>query len=94
MSQGLKEITAAIWAVPCSWRRSAPGWVTDLLEQNVPLEDVQYLAGHADPRTTRIYTLVPDGNFSVMQVREYQNALNSHASYLRDEQKRINDIFG
>jgi integrase/recombinase XerD len=29
--------------------------VTDLLGQNVPLEDVQYLAGHADPRTTRIY---------------------------------------
>jgi integrase/recombinase XerD len=29
--------------------------VTDLLEQNVPLEEVQYLAGHADPRTTRIY---------------------------------------
>lgn len=29
--------------------------VTDLLEQNVPLEDVQFLAGHADPRTTRIY---------------------------------------
>ncbi len=29
--------------------------VTDLLEQNVPLEDVQYLAGHSDPRTTRIY---------------------------------------
>jgi integrase len=29
--------------------------VIDLLEQNVPLEDVQYLAGHADPRTTRIY---------------------------------------
>ena len=29
--------------------------VTDLLEQDVPLEDVQYLAGHADPRTTRIY---------------------------------------
>ena len=29
--------------------------VTNLLEQNVPLEDVQYLAGHADPRTTRIY---------------------------------------
>jgi integrase/recombinase XerD len=38
----------------------SPHWfrvttVTDLLEQNVPLEDVQYLAGHADPRTTRIY---------------------------------------
>lgn len=29
--------------------------ITDLLEQNVPLEDVQYLAGHADPRTTRLY---------------------------------------
>ena len=33
--------------------------VTDLLEQNVPLEDVgfdvQYLAVHSDPRTTRIY---------------------------------------
>lgn len=29
--------------------------VTDLLEQNVPLEDVQHLAGHADPRTTRLY---------------------------------------
>lgn len=29
--------------------------VTDLLSQNVPLEDVQYLAGHAQPRTTQIY---------------------------------------
>jgi site-specific recombinase XerD len=29
--------------------------VTDLLEQNLPLEDVQHLAGHADPRTTRLY---------------------------------------
>jgi integrase/recombinase XerD len=29
--------------------------VTDLLEQNTALEDVQYLAGHADPRTTRLY---------------------------------------
>jgi integrase/recombinase XerD len=29
--------------------------VTDLLEQNVSLEDVQHLAGHADPRTTRLY---------------------------------------
>jgi site-specific recombinase XerD len=28
---------------------------TDLLEQGVPLEDVQRLAGHADPRTTRLY---------------------------------------
>lgn len=29
--------------------------ITDLLDQSVPLEDVQYLAGHADPRTTRLY---------------------------------------
>lgn len=29
--------------------------VTDLLSQGVPLSDVQYLAGHADPRTTRLY---------------------------------------
>jgi site-specific recombinase XerD len=29
--------------------------VTNFLEQNVALEDVQYLAGHADPRTTRLY---------------------------------------
>ena len=29
--------------------------VTDLLRQGVPLEDVQYLAGHSDARTTRLY---------------------------------------
>jgi hypothetical protein len=29
--------------------------VTDLLSQGVPLEDVQHLAGHADPPTTRLY---------------------------------------
>ena len=29
--------------------------ITDLLEQGVPLDDVQRLAGHADPRTTRLY---------------------------------------
>ena len=29
--------------------------ITDLLGQGVPLEDVQNLAGHADPRTTRLY---------------------------------------
>jgi integrase/recombinase XerD len=28
--------------------------ITDLLE-GLPLEDVQRLAGHADPRTTRLY---------------------------------------
>lgn len=29
--------------------------ITDLLTQGVPLEDVQHLAGHADPRTTGLY---------------------------------------
>ena len=29
--------------------------VTDLLTQDVPLEDIQYLAGHANPKTTQIY---------------------------------------
>ena len=29
--------------------------ITDLLTQGVPLADVQHLAGHADPRTTRLY---------------------------------------
>lgn len=33
--------------------------VTDLLAQGVALEDVQYLAGHADPRTTRLYDRRP-----------------------------------
>lgn len=28
---------------------------TDLLEQGVPIDDVQQLLGHADPRTTRLY---------------------------------------
>jgi integrase/recombinase XerD len=28
---------------------------TDLLSQGVPLEDVQYLLGHAEPRTTGLY---------------------------------------
>jgi site-specific recombinase XerD len=29
--------------------------ITDLLTQGVPLDEVQYLAGHADARTTRLY---------------------------------------
>jgi len=29
--------------------------ITDLLNQGVPLEEVQFLAGHADPRSTRLY---------------------------------------
>jgi integrase/recombinase XerD len=37
---------------PHSFRVTA---ITDLLRQGVPLEDVQYLAGHAEPRTTGLY---------------------------------------
>jgi integrase/recombinase XerD len=28
--------------------------ITDLLEHDTALEDVQFLAGHSDPRTTRL----------------------------------------
>ena len=28
---------------------------TDLMMQGVPFKDVQYLLGHADPRTTHLY---------------------------------------
>ncbi len=37
---------------PHSFRVTA---ITDLLAQGVPLEDVQYLAGHSSPRTTGLY---------------------------------------
>ncbi|WP_074306048.1 tyrosine-type recombinase/integrase [Singulisphaera sp. GP187] len=37
---------------PHSFRVAA---VTNLLTQRVPLEDVQYLAGHSEPRTTALY---------------------------------------
>lgn len=37
---------------PHSFRVAA---ITDLLTQGIPLEDVQYLAGHAEPRTTGLY---------------------------------------
>jgi integrase/recombinase XerD len=29
--------------------------ITSLLEQGVPMEDVRYLAGHAEPRTATLY---------------------------------------
>jgi integrase/recombinase XerD len=37
---------------PHSFRVTA---ITDLLGQGIPREDVQYLAGHAEPRTTGLY---------------------------------------
>jgi integrase/recombinase XerD len=52
MKRRLKDAGLPEHFSPHSFRVTA---VTDLLEQNTPLEDVQYLAGHSDPRTTRIY---------------------------------------
>ena len=48
----LREIGAPEHFSPHSFRGAT---ATNLLEQDVPLADVQYLLGHADPRTTRIY---------------------------------------
>jgi integrase/recombinase XerD len=36
-------------------RRLSGAAITDPLTQGVSLEDVQYLAGHAEPRTTGLY---------------------------------------
>ena len=52
MKRRLKAAGLPAHFSPHSFRVAA---VTDLLSQDVPLEDVQHLAGHADPRTTRIY---------------------------------------
>jgi site-specific recombinase XerD len=52
MKRRLKEAGLGSHFSPHSFRVTT---VTNLLEQNVRLEDVQYLAGHSDPRTTRIY---------------------------------------
>ena len=48
----LKEAGLPSRLSPHSFRVAA---ITDLLTQGVPLEDVQYLAGHAEPRTTGLY---------------------------------------
>jgi integrase/recombinase XerD len=48
----LREASIATRFSPHSFRVAT---VTDLLNQGVPLGEVQYLAGHADPRTTRLY---------------------------------------
>jgi integrase/recombinase XerD len=48
----LKDASLPSHLSPHSFRVTT---ITDLLEQGVPLEDVQRLAGHADPRTTRLY---------------------------------------
>jgi integrase/recombinase XerD len=48
----LKDAGLPSWLSPHSFRVTA---ITSLLEQGVPMEDVQYLAGHAEPRTTTLY---------------------------------------
>lgn len=52
MKRRLKDICLPLLYSPHSFRVTT---ITDLLTQGVPLEDVQRLAGHADPRTTRLY---------------------------------------
>jgi integrase/recombinase XerD len=52
MKRRLREAGLPSLFSPHSFRVAT---ITNLLEQNVPLEDVQGLAGHADPRTTRLY---------------------------------------
>ena len=52
LKQRLKEAGLPEIVTPHSFRVMV---VTDLLGQNVPMEDVQYLAGHSNPQTTQIY---------------------------------------
>jgi len=52
MKRRLKDAGLPETLSPHSFRVTT---ITDLLEQGVPLEDVQRLAGHSDPRTTRLY---------------------------------------
>jgi integrase len=52
MKRRLKDFALHLLYSPHSFRVTT---ITDLLEQNVPREDVQHLAGHADPRTTNLY---------------------------------------
>jgi integrase/recombinase XerD len=54
MKRRMKEAGLPPDLSPHSFRVTA---ITDLLDQQLPLalQDVQDLAGHADPRTTRLY---------------------------------------
>ena len=52
MKRRLKDSGMPLLYSPHSFRVAT---LTDLLDQNVPREDVQHLAGHADPRTTSLY---------------------------------------
>jgi site-specific recombinase XerD len=48
----LRDVGLSTRLSPHSFRVTT---ITDLLEQGVDLQEVQNLAGHADPRTTRLY---------------------------------------
>jgi site-specific recombinase XerD len=48
----LKDAGLQLRLSPHSFRVTG---ITDLLTQSVPLDDVQYLAGHSSPRTTKLY---------------------------------------
>jgi integrase/recombinase XerD len=52
MKRRLKDAGLPEHLSPHSFRVTT---ITDLLEQGVPLEDMQRLAGHSDPRTARLY---------------------------------------
>jgi site-specific recombinase XerD len=52
LKRRLRDAGLPLCLSPHSFRAMA---VTDLLSQGVSLADVQNLAGHADPRTTRLY---------------------------------------
>ena len=52
LKRRLKAAGLSLRISPHSFRVTV---ATDLLNQNVPLEDVQYLLGHADARTTKLY---------------------------------------
>ncbi len=52
MKRRCRRIHLSLRFSPHSFRVTT---ITDLLDQGVPLEDVQQLAGHSDPRTTRLY---------------------------------------
>lgn len=52
LKRRLKAIGLPVFLTVHSFRALV---ITDLLDQGVPMEDVQYLVGHSDPSTTQLY---------------------------------------
>jgi integrase/recombinase XerD len=50
--RGFKDAGPPVRLSPHSFRVTV---ITDLLSQGGPLDDVQFLAGHSSPRTTKLY---------------------------------------